>query len=159
MFDVLIHQLRSGEPAGALNFYKAFAPGVRLFLRRTTRLRDVEDLVYDTLLQVTRMVRNSATMASEQLTTTVRATAKSRAESSSEGRAGSTALKEMPEAAKALLRILSECAPQDREILLRFYFLYESDELIAAQLNLSIEQVRACKLRVRSSFRLANAGE
>lgn len=152
MFDKLIQQIRIGEPAAAADLYHTFAPGLRLFLQRSTRLGDVEDLVYATLLETTRKIRNSGAFVSASLTGSIRAIAKSRAAFAVPEPDQDLAI-ENPAAAAALVEVLETSTLLEREILLRHYFLYESEERIAAQLHVPIEELRATRQTARARFR------
>ncbi len=151
VFDRLLQQIRAGEPAAAGDLYHTFAPGLRLLLQRSTHLNDVEEIVYATLLEATRNIRASTALVSGGLIRYIWSIAKKRA--AYVAAEVPVFANENPAATAALSQVLLDCSTLDREILLRHYFLYESDSSIAAQLSISTEQLLATRQSARLRFR------
>lgn len=158
-WEVLVHMIRTSDPAAAETLYQLYADGLRLYLRRQTGRADVEDSVFAVLLHATRAARNGAVNSLGTFTHQVHVLARTRAEllkafgSESPGEPDRRSVR-LSEHVSAMM---SQLLPTEREVLLRAYLLEQTDVEIAAGARLTEQAVRSIRSRARELFRSIRA--
>ncbi len=149
--EELFDQIRSGDPAAAAPLYERFAEGLRVRLRRVAGANEIEELVYRTLIDVARGVKEAQLTRAVELPAYVRAVAQAHVSSRSTlarlRQASAT-----PDAAEAMDRVLNSISEQAREILLRYYQRGQSVQQIASAMGLPEEMILQTKRAARERF-------
>ncbi len=135
-----------------------FGRGVRYLLRRHLQRSDVEDEVCDTFAMVIRSIRKGEVLEAHRLSSHVLTLARLRMAVSRTGRetldrsrvgavpprdGGST---------KAARHLLASLAPNDREILERFYVKAQPPDQICAELSITSAELQLLKSSAKSTF-------
>jgi RNA polymerase sigma-70 factor, ECF subfamily len=171
-WGVLVAQIKAGEDAGMEQLYKLFSRGIRYYLCRQLGPQELEDKVHDTFLIVVNAIRRGDLREPERLMgfvrTVVRRQVAAYIEQAVHNRREQTDLesgvavadrKENPEQeamihqkAELMKNVLSCLSQRDRDILVRFYLLEQTQEQICREMSLTETQFRLLKSRAKAKF-------
>jgi RNA polymerase sigma-70 factor, ECF subfamily len=171
-WSVLVAQVKAGEDAGMEHLYKLFSRGIRYYLCRQLGPQELEDKVHDTFLIVVNAIRRGDLREPERLMgfvrTVVRRQVAAYIEQAVHNRREQTDLengvavadrKENPEQeamihqkAELMKNVLSCLSERDRDILVRFYLLEQTQEQICSEMSLTETQFRLLKSRAKAKF-------
>ena len=171
-WGVLVAQIKAGEDAGMEQLYKLFSRGIRYYLCRQLGPQELEDKVHDTFLIVVNAIRRGDLREPERLMgfvrTVVRRQVAAYIEQAVHNRREQTDLesgvavadrKENPEQeamihqkAELMKSVLSCLSQRDRDILVRFYLLEQTQEQICREMSLTETQFRLLKSRAKAKF-------
>ncbi len=171
-WSTLVAQVKAGEDAGMEQLYKLFSRGIRYYLCRQLGPQELEDKVHDTFLIVVNAIRRGDLREPERLMgfvrTVVRRQVAAYIEQAVHNRREQTDLetgvavadrKENPEQeamlqqkAELMKSVLSCLSQRDRDILVRFYLLEQSQEQICREMSLTETQFRLLKSRAKAKF-------
>ena len=183
-WGVLVAQVKAGDDAGMEQLYKLFSRGIRYYLCRQLGPQELEDKVHDTFLIVVNAIRRGDLREPERLMgfvrTVVRRQVAAYIEQAVHNRREQTDLetgvtvadrKENPEQeamvrqkAELMKSVLSCLSTRDRDILVRFYLMEQTQEQICREMSLTETQFRLLKSRAKAKFgeigrkKLANNG-
>jgi RNA polymerase sigma-70 factor, ECF subfamily len=171
-WGVLVAQIKAGEDAGMEHLYKLFSRGIRYYLCRQLGPQELEDKVHDTFLIVVNAIRRGDLREPERLMgfvrTVVRRQVAAYIEQAVHNRREQTDLesgvavadrKENPEQeamiqqkAELMKSVLGCLSQRDRDILVRFYLLEQTQEQICREMSLTETQFRLLKSRAKAKF-------
>ena len=171
-WGALVTQVKAGEDAGMEQLYKLFSRGIRYYLCRQLGPQELEDKVHDTFLIVVNAIRRGDLREPERLMgfvrTVVRRQVAAYIEQAVHNRREQTDLesgvavadrKENPEQeemiqqkAELMKSVLSCLSQRDRDILVRFYLLEQTQEQICREMQLTETQFRLLKSRAKAKF-------
>ena len=144
--------IRQGDPAAAQALYQAYGASIRLYFRRSRALRDVENAVFWTLVQLVRSVRELDIDEPEELTQTVRNTSAHKLfEWSKTDTANALTLDRRREIVNRLFTSMDRA---EREVLFRSSVLLQREDDIAREASVSLTHVRRTQAKARVLFRL-----
>jgi RNA polymerase sigma factor (sigma-70 family) len=169
---VLVAQVKAGEDAGMEQLYKLFSRGIRYYLCRQLGPQELEDKVHDTFLIVVNAIKRGDLREPERLMgfvrTIVRRQVAAYIEQAVHNRREQTDLengvavadrtrnpeqeamiRQKAELMKSVLQALSQ---RDRDILVRFYLLEQSQDQICREMSLTETQFRLLKSRAKAKF-------
>lgn len=151
------HCFRKGDPAAAQLLYALYADQIRTYLRRHTGFNDVEDAVFDVLIEVVRSARELGSSTIEPFSQTVRDLSQQGAFALRRTRNAQTsspgcAAERNTELVNDLFTVL-DCS--ERAILLRSLSLSEHDEEISTELAVPVLQIRRARAKARILFRVS----
>jgi hypothetical protein len=152
----LIAGIRAGDPSAVTNFRNAFKSGIRFFITRESNEIDVaartEEAVMSVVEEITKGHITSPNLPSqilELLRRNIGLRKLSRHSAKYDSKQQSVADASQVAAATDLLKTVPEW---EREALKRYYIDLESESDICAELELSIDQFRKLKVRLRTQF-------
>jgi RNA polymerase sigma factor (sigma-70 family) len=168
----LVAQIQAGDPAGQEGLYRAFATGLRMFLRHHLQNdSDADDRLHDIFIKAVSAIRLGQLREPERLAGFLRTIARRQIAAhigrAVEERALAANVAERAAAAPApdpeklvidrdqrerAAGILQSLPVLDREILIRFYWLGQDAEQICRELELTYTQFRLRKSRAKSRF-------
>ncbi len=171
-WGTLVAQIKAGEDAGMEQLYKLFSRGIRYYLCRQLGPQELEDKVHDTFLIVVNAIRRGDLREPERLMgfvrTVVRRQVAAYIEQAVHNRKEQTDLesgvavadrKDNPEQeamiqqkAELMKSVLSCLSERDRDILVRFYLLEQTQEQICREMSLTETQFRLLKSRAKAKF-------
>jgi RNA polymerase sigma-70 factor (ECF subfamily) len=171
-WGALVAQIKAGEDAGMEHLYKLFSRGIRYYLCRQLGPQELEDKVHDTFLIVVNAIRRGDLREPERLMgfvrTVVRRQVAAYIEQAVHNRREQTDLesgvavadrKENPEQeamiqqkAELMKSVLGCLSQRDRDILVRFYLLEQTQEQICREMSLTETQFRLLKSRAKAKF-------
>src|SRR5256714_4220282 len=171
-WGVLVNKIKAGEDAGMEQLYKLFSRGIRYYLCRQLGPQELEDKVHDTFLIVVNAIRRGDLREPERLMgfvrTVVRRQVAAYIEQAVHNRKEQTDLesgvtvadrKDNPEQeamiqqkAELMKSVLSCLSERDRDILVRFYLLEQTQEQICREMSLTETQFRLLKSRAKAKF-------
>ena len=162
--DVLVEQIRRGNPAAVFQLYSALRQQLLPYFRRA-RGADSEDSLHDVFIEVLRSVRDGRIQFSERLMAFAWAVARHQ-NSGALRKAGrcsghpKEATNDAPqeqdyfhsEMRSEMLRRIARLAPVDQQILTRFYLKEEPWRNICSELGLTPTQFRLRKQRAKQGL-------
>jgi RNA polymerase sigma factor (sigma-70 family) len=168
----LVDQIKAGEDAGMEQLYKLFSRGIRYYLCRQLGPQELEDKVHDTFLIVVNAVKRGDLREPERLMgfvrTVVRRQVAAYIETAVHTRREQTDLesgvtvadrKQNPEQeaivkekAALMQSALAALSKRDRDILVRFYLMEQTQEQICEEMQLTETQFRLLKSRAKAKF-------
>jgi len=167
----IVGRVRSGDPSGMEELYRAFCKGLRYFLVRRIGTQDLDDRVHDIFLIVSQAIQRGGlrdperlagylrTVAHRQVCAQIERNVRSRQGRSVEEDLTLCADEPSPENkvierqnVELALRILNSLKPRDREVLIRFFLKGQSRTKICNDLGLTETQFRLIKSRAKSRF-------
>jgi RNA polymerase sigma factor (sigma-70 family) len=171
-WGLLVAQIKAGEDSGMEQLYKLFSRGIRYYLCRQLGPQELEDKVHDTFLIVVNAIRRGDLREPERLMgfvrTVVRRQVAAYIEQAVHNRREQTDLesgvavadrKENPEQeamihqkAELMKSVLGCLSQRDRDILVRFYLLEQTQEQICREMSLTETQFRLLKSRAKAKF-------
>jgi RNA polymerase sigma-70 factor (ECF subfamily) len=171
-WEVLVDQIRAGDPDGMESLYRVFARGVRYYLCRQLGPQELDDKVHDTFLIVVQAIRRGELREPERLMGFVRTVVRrqvaahiDRAVQSRrdcigvdsgihivDSRSDPEQVLAVKQRAEIMERALRSISDRDREILTRFYLLEQSQAQICEDMRLSDTQFRLLKSRAKARF-------
>ena len=171
-WGTLVSQIKAGEDAGMEQLYKLFSRGIRYYLCRQLGPQELEDKVHDTFLIVVNAIKRGDLREPERLMgfvcTVVRRQVAAYIESAVHTRREQTDLesgvtvadrKQNPEQEaivkekSALMQAALEAlSKRDRDILVRFYLMEQTQEQICQEMKLTETQFRLLKSRAKAKF-------
>ncbi len=171
-WSLLVAQIKAGEDSGMEQLYKLFSRGIRYYLCRQLGPQELEDKVHDTFLIVVNAIRRGDLREPERLMgfvrTVVRRQVAAYIEQAVHNRREQTDLesgvavadrKENPEQeamihqkAELMKSVLGCLSQRDRDILVRFYLLEQTQEQICREMSLTETQFRLLKSRAKAKF-------
>lgn len=169
---LLVNQIKAGEDAGMEQLYKLFSRGIRYYLCRQLGPQELEDKVHDTFLIVVNAIRKGDLREPERLMgfvrTVVRRQVAAYIEQAVHNRREQTDLecgiavvdrKQNPEQeaivkqkAELMKSALDSLSQRDRDILVRFYLMEQTQEQICREMRLTETQFRLLKSRAKAKF-------
>ena len=168
----LVGRIRDGRTDGMAELYQLFSKGIRFYLCRQLGPQEIDDKVHDTFVVVVQAIRKGELREPQRLMgfvrTIVRRQVAAHIDRVVHSRREQTELdsgarvadpRGNPEEAaifrqrNALIKkVLGELSQRDREILMRFYLLEQSQEQICTEMVLSETQFRLLKSRAKARF-------
>ncbi|MGB9606716.1 MAG: RNA polymerase sigma factor, partial [Bryobacteraceae bacterium] len=168
----LVERIRGGDPAGMEQLYAIFSRGVRFYLCRQVGPEELDDRVHDTFLIVVQAIRKGELRDPERLMgfvrTVVRRQVAAYIERAVQIRRGQTELhpglpvsdaRSNPELeafarqkVEIMQKVLESVSRRDREILIRFYLLGQTQQQICREMKLTETQFRLLKSRAKARF-------
>lgn len=171
-WNTLVEQIKRGDNAGMEQLYKLFSRGIRYYLCRQLGPQELEDKVHDTFLIVVNAVKRGDLREPERLMgfvrTVVRRQVAAYIENAVHMRRDQTDLeigssvvdrnqnpeqraivKQKADLMRTSLEALSE---RDRDILVRFYLMEQSQDQICSEMGLTETQFRLLKSRAKAKF-------
>lgn len=168
----LVDRIKAGDDAGMEQLYKLFSRGIRYYLCRQLGPQELEDKVHDTFLIVVNAIKRGDLREPERLMgfvrTVVRRQVAAYIECAVHTRREQTDLesgvtvadrKQNPEQEaivkekSALMQAaLGALSKRDRDILVRFYLMEQTQEQICEEMNLTETQFRLLKSRAKAKF-------
>jgi hypothetical protein len=148
----MLDPIRSGDREAVADWLQTFLPGVSFLIRRRLGKPDVEAEARSVLNDVLRKVRADASVTADQLPGLIRRLISHLYPAISSEYTGN------PNAARVndAERILNKMSPLERDVLRRCYVLGEAPELILDGLDLTFEDFRKIRSRVRAEFIASN---
>jgi len=168
----LVEKIKADDQSGMEELYHVFSRGVRFYLCRQLGPQDLEDKIHDTFLIVVQAVRRGELREPERLMgfvrTVVRRQVAAHIDQAVHTRrqqvgieSGTTvvdlnrdpeenAIRQQHE--QIAKRVLNSISKRDREILIRFYLLEQTQQQICTQMNLTETQFRLLKSRAKARF-------
>lgn len=168
----LVEDIRAGKDEGMEELYRIFSRGIRFYLCRQLGPQELDDKVHDTFLIVVQAIRRGDLREPERLMGFVRtivrrqvaahidqAVQSRREQVDIESGARVVDLRANPEA-NAIHRekiglmheVLKGISARDREILIRFYIMEQTQEQICQEMQLTETQFRLLKSRAKARF-------
>src|SRR5947209_11788918 len=171
-WSALVDQIKAGQDAGMEQLYKLFSRGIRYYLCRQLGPQELEDKVHDTFLIVVNAIKRGDLREPERLMgfvcTVVRRQVAAYIESAVHTRREQTDLesgvtvadrKQNPEQEaivkekSALMQAALEAlSKRDRDILVRFYLMEQTQEQLCQEMKLTETQFRLLKSRAKAKF-------
>ena len=171
-WGLLVEQIKGGEDAGMEQLYKLFSKGIRYYLCRQLGPQELEDKVHDTFLIVVNAIKRGDLREPERLMGFVRTVVRRQVAAYIENavhtrrdqadlesgvsvvdRTHNPEQKAMIREKAALMKSsLEALCDRDRDILVRFYLLEQSQEQICGEMSLSETQFRLLKSRAKAKF-------
>ncbi len=168
----LVERIRSGDPRGMEQLYAVFSRGVRFYLCRHLGPEDLDDRVHDTFLIVVQAIRRGELRDPMRLMgfvrTVVRRQVAAQIDRAIQARKGQAELHpglavcdsaSNPEEqviarqrVEIMEKVLRSVSRRDREILIRFYLLEQTQEQICREMKLTETQFRLLKSRAKARF-------
>src|SRR5438270_2414694 len=168
----LVDRVKAGSDEGMEQLYKLFSRGIRYYLCRQLGPQELEDKVHDTFLIVVNAIKRGDLREPERLMgfvrTVVRRQVAAYIESAVHTRREQTDLesgvtvadrKQNPEQeaivkekAALMQSALEALSKRDRDILVRFYLMEQSQEQICEEMKLTETQFRLLKSRAKAKF-------
>jgi len=170
-WQVVVDQVRAGEPSGMEELYRIFSKGVRYYLYRQLGPQDLDDKVHDIFVIITQSIQRGDLRDPERLMgyvrTIVRRQVAAHIDSAVQARRNSDlsdsryTCDHSPNPERGLierqneelaLRILNSLHKRDREVLIRFYLHEQPADQICEEMGLSETQFRLIKSRAKARF-------
>ena len=155
-----LEAIREGDPAAAQILYSKYADQIRSYLRRHTRIQEVEHTVFSILVEAVRSARESDAPTLKELSQTVKELSQQgvfalRRKAAAEDR---KVLSKMTlDARRDLVNgLFSVLEPREREIVLRSSLLSENDREISKGLALPIHQISRARAKARVLLRISS---
>jgi len=167
----LVRRIERGETEAQEELYQTLHRGVRFLLHRQLRGHDVADRVHNVFLVVVSAIQAHRLKHPESLLGFVRTVAARQAAEGirearrtaadvplevvlvgADGRCDPEGERLQAEKAWITRQILRSLRPKDREILVRFYLLEQTQEQIRDEMRLTSTQYRLLKSRAKSKF-------
>jgi RNA polymerase sigma-70 factor, ECF subfamily len=168
----LVSKVKAGEDEGMEQLYKLFSRGIRYYLCRQLGPQELEDKVHDTFLIVVNAIRRGDLREPERLMGFVRTVVRrqvaayietavhTRREQADLETGITVADKKQNPEQEAILRqktalmknVLESLNQRDRDILVRFYLMEQSQEQICREMSLTETQFRLLKSRAKAKF-------
>jgi RNA polymerase sigma-70 factor (ECF subfamily) len=168
----LVRKIAEGDPAAMEHLYRLFSRGIRFYLCRQLGPQELEDKVHDTFLIVVQAIQRGELRDPERLMgfvrTVVRRQVAAYIDNAVQTRKEQAELqygygicdaRNNPEEdaiarqrREIMTRVLRGVSRRDREILIRFYLLGESQEKICEDMSLTGTQFRLLKSRAKARF-------
>jgi RNA polymerase sigma-70 factor, ECF subfamily len=169
---LLVSQVKAGEDRGLEHLYQLFSRGVRYYLCRQLGPEELEDRIHDTFLIVVNAIKKGDLREPERLMGFVRTIVRRqvatyidqvvhirREQTDLECGAAVVDRKGDPEQ-QAMARqktelmksVLEGLSERDRDILVRFYLVEQSQEQICEEMQLTETQFRLLKSRAKAKF-------
>jgi RNA polymerase sigma-70 factor (ECF subfamily) len=168
----LVEDIRAGKNQGMEELYRIFSRGVRFYLCRQLGPQELDDKVHDTFLIVVQAIRRGDLREPERLMGFVRtivrrqvaahidqAVQARREQVDLESGARVVDLRANPEddaihreKIGLMNEVLNGISPRDREILIRFYIMEQTQEEICRAMGLTETQFRLLKSRAKARF-------
>jgi len=168
----LVSKVKAGEDEGMEQLYKLFSRGIRYYLCRQLGPQELEDKVHDTFLIVVNAIRRGDLREPERLMGFVRTVVRrqvaayietavhTRREQADLETGITVADKNQNPEQEAILRqktalmknVLESLNQRDRDILVRFYLMEQSQEQICREMSLTETQFRLLKSRAKAKF-------
>lgn len=168
--NIIVESIAAGVEDGFEFLRAAFAPGLRCFLVRRLRAEDAEDALHDVLIAVVGAIKRGRIRQPDRLPgfvhTVARRIALQRLEQLARRRNLFVEAREsLPatgcdaerllidrECAAIIVGVLDAIPPRRREVLVRFFFLEQTDEQIRREMKLTKTQLRLLKSRAKDRF-------
>jgi len=171
-FAELVARIQADDTQALEDLYRIFASGIKYQICRQLGPQDLEDKVHDCFLIVVQAIRRGElrepdrlmgfvrTVVRRQIAAYIDAAVQSRKQTTELdstriiadfGRNPENSIMDREEEELAY-KILKGISRRDREILIRFYLLEESQELICRKMNLTDTQFRLLKSRAKARF-------
>ena len=171
-WQALVGRIQAGDELALEQLYNLFGRGVRYYLYRQLGPQELEDRLHDTFLIVVRAIQRADLREPERLMGFVRtvvrrqvaayidaAVQKRREQSDLSTSVPLTDHNQNPEREaidiqneKLMQSALAALSERDRDILLRFYLLEQSQEQICREMELNATQFRLLKSRAKAKF-------
>lgn len=168
----LVRRIQADDPAAMEELYGVFSGGIRFYLCRRVGAQDLEDKVHDVFLIVVQAIKRGELREPEKLLgfirTVVRRQIAAHIDEAVHSRRELTDLESTgpladtridPETlaierqkVEIMKKVLRSISPRDREILIRFYLLEQSQQQICREMNLTQTQFRLLKSRAKARF-------
>ncbi len=169
----LVNRIRNDDSDAMAELYAIFAEGVRYFLLRNLGPDDLDDKVHDCFVIVTQAIRNGDLREPERLMGYVRTVVKRQIAASidvavqqrrnrvdfEDSLLTVSNWRENPERnviamqrAEIARKVLNGMSRRNRDVLIRFYVLEQTQEQISAEMGLSYNQFRLLKSRAKARF-------
>ncbi|HMF75699.1 MAG TPA: sigma-70 family RNA polymerase sigma factor [Bryobacteraceae bacterium] len=169
---LLVSQIKAGQDAGMEHLYKLFSRGIRYYLCRQLGPQELEDKVHDTFLIVVNAIKRGDLREPERLMGFVRTVVRRqvaayiesavhlRREQADLETGGAIADRKQNPEQEAMVRqksalmrsALDALSKRDRDILIRFYLMEQSQEEICKEMALTETQFRLLKSRAKAKF-------
>jgi RNA polymerase sigma-70 factor (ECF subfamily) len=171
-WSLLVDQIKTGDDTGMEHLYKLFSRGIRYYLCRQLGPQELEDKVHDTFLIVVNAIKRGDLREPERLMGFVRTVVRRqvaayienavhirREQQDLESSATVADRKQNPEQEaifrqkSALMKsALESLSKRDRDILIRFYLMEQSQDQICREMALTETQFRLLKSRAKAKF-------
>ncbi len=168
----LVEHIRSGDPSGMEQLYAIFSRGVRFYLCRHLGPQELDDRVHDTFLIVVQAIRRGElrdpmrvmgfvrTVVRRQVAAHIDRAVRARKEEAelhpglAVSDTGSNPEQQViaEQQVEIMERVLRSVSRRDREILVRFYLLEQTQEQICREMKLTETQFRLLKSRAKARF-------
>jgi|YNPMSStandDraft_1061717.scaffolds.fasta_scaffold03074_2 RNA polymerase sigma-70 factor (ECF subfamily) len=168
----LVERIRQGDPESMEELYQRCSPGIRLVLQRRLGGQELEDRVQETFLIVLQAIRRGEVREPSRVLgfiwTVVRRQVAAHIDSAVHSRRDFAPIKdgtaiydpqESPEERllsqqqrQVMYKVLQKVSRRDREILIRYYLLEQTQEEICSEMNLTETQFRLLKSRAKARF-------
>jgi RNA polymerase sigma-70 factor, ECF subfamily len=169
---LLVDQIKAGDDTGMEHLYKLFSRGIRYYLCRQLGPQELEDKVHDTFLIVVNAIKRGDLREPERLMGFVRTVVRRqvaayienavhlrREQADLESSVTVADRKQNPEQEaifrqkSALMKsALESLSKRDRDILIRFYLMEQSQDQICKEMALTETQFRLLKSRAKAKF-------
>ena len=168
----LVERIRTGQTDGMEDLYQLFSKGIRFYLCRQLGPQDLDDRIHDTFVVVVQAIRKGDLREPQRLMGFVRTIIR-RQVAAHIGEVVHNRRDQMdldtamrvadprgnPEQAamfyqryRLIHKVLGELSPRDREILMRFYLMEQSQDQICSEMALTETQFRLLKSRAKARF-------
>ncbi len=171
-WELIVEQIRVGDPEGMESLYRVFARGVRFYLCRQLGPQELDDKVHDTFLVVVQAIRRGELREPERLMGFVRTVVRRQVAAHidhavhtrrdcvgvesgihvADHRSDPEQVLAIKQRAEIMERALRSISERDREILTRFYLLEQPQAQICRDMSLSDTQFRLLKSRAKARF-------
>lgn len=167
----LVRRIQENEPSALEDLYRIFARGIKFQICRQLGPQDLEDKVHDCFLIVVQAIRRGELREPERLMGFVRTVVRRQIAAYIEVAVNNRKLSDLDagrlvtdlrldpestildrEEAELAYRVLRGVSRRDREVLMRFYLLEQSQNVICQEMKLTDTQFRLLKSRAKARF-------